>query len=1461
MRHSGLLAFIVCVAASISAIGQEEKIGVRPYEMDWAGRTKDDWPSLVDFENLDGWTVETENSIATFERTREQQLFGQYVGKLTYRYEGNGMARVTIRPPQPIPVPEDFDMIGCWIYGNNWAWVTDASTPRVGISILFGVPGQEKEEAVFLKTVDWKEWFLPLRRLTDDQIKRIVKQGATFNGIRIDNGRNKADRMLFFDSLTMHKEEFKPLTFKPRPLRGIDMFEGQGTGANNGPGRLPFPTREDTILPDSAAAGSVNDAKQDGNAFELTYAGSDGNLVLRYEPKSGRWDDIQMKWNDGAWFQPLFGGGAQFFAPNRGIAPEKADLIKAELVGKSIVSTWKFTLGEKSFDATYTMQMKGKTLILDTKSLGGKLGVVAFGGAKGLENPRAFLIPYYDYAAGRPGAVVSGTADKPLFYTAHMDWYRSNASTPWGDSRVADGIAYANGGVKYIPKTDGTTNDCFERFFVTVSPKFEETLPNIPNPKSPWKHIAGTHQWRSHGAGNRDRDKAYWYNIWRHGMRKCLITDHEVCWRDGGESFTFRTKAAPKKGGDQGMYDYARYMQDTLGFVYGPYNNFTDFAPVNEYWSTDMIARQANNQLQPAWARCYGPKPQYAIEYCAELSPINQKKFHFSTAYCDVHTSVTPWGRCDYDYRVPGAGTFAATFYSYGEIMLHQKKAWNGPVYSEGPHFCFYSGLTDGNYAQDRSYYLPSDPWLVDFDLRKIHDQECNFGMGNHDMFFRGRWKIVGEEGTDAAVDRFLAATLAFGHPGFLVSMGGTRRTMRGYFMLQQLHERYTQVSADTIGYVDANGKIYETSEALANGVYKRSQVVVRYKDGTCVATNGSVKEWMKTTFGGREIDLPPQGYMGWTEDGKVNVISAMHNGERCDYAVTPEYIYIDGRDKAFQRFAKAASSGAGVIRKIDKDNCELIPLNGAECGWGSVFGLSIAKATALDKDMKEIGPAKIRHARGLTYILPVEGAFSYNLKLGRARRMMDLQSDNSVVAAGESVVVTDRAGEKHTVKIPDDAKKGQRIWFEINKQWIDFTVDELVSVDYKMVDNDVEFTFAAKRPDVKELACTFEGLSKTVAMDKDGHAKVLFKMPEMVETEMRTAELSLASGSTKQTVVLGLNIVYEPVPYSYNWQKPVSKGICFRKGKEQESIGGTGASAVWKAGTEAGLACDGVLKSGWFMHPPYMGGVGYTYVTYNMDVPDDDAAMFRAVVGKNDGSDLGDGIWFYVYVKDAAGKETKVGEQRVNEHVWKPIEANLAPWKGQTILLKLVSDVGPADNSTGDWSCWAEMRLESKDMRFARSLDKVGAQFTFEVPKDYVKGLTTADLRKAKRGWLCYEGQGFNSNPGSYESYGVLNGVNFGLLKASDGDETKNTWGEEIRNELSDKALKALVKYSRFELINSSEDYYKLRRFRVVLELEDGRTVSSKIMTAAVTQPGDWAYAEGILVDMASIVTIPIEF
>ena len=455
-----------------------------------------------------------------------------------------------------------------------------------------------------------------------------------------------------------------------------------------------------------------------------------------------------------------------------------------------------------------------------------------------------------------------------------------------------------------------------------------------------------------------------------------VVTDHETLWRDEGESFTFRTRAAPGKGGDQGAYDYARLMQDKLGFIYGPYNNFTDFAPVNEFWNFDMVARDPHNQLQHAWMRCYAPKPARAVEYCARLAPQIQAKFHFSTAYCDVHTAVAPWHRVDYDPRVPGAGTFAAVFYAYGEIMLLQKQAWHGPVYSEGNYHCFYMGLTDGNYGQDQSYRPAENPWLVDFDLRQMHPLGCNFGMGNLDMFYANvPQPRATPEQREAEIDRFLAATVAFGHPGFLVMEGGYGHALRSYYMLQQLQSRYCLANADDIRYVTADGQLLDTSRAVAGGAFRRSQVVTRYADGTVTAANGSRTERLRCAAFGRTLDLPPNGYAGWTTDGALDVISGDTQGHRCDYAATPAYLYVDGRG-AFARFDRAAGDGLGVCRLLPKGQYEIILYRDAQCG----FAVSAASAVALDKDNHELGPAELRSKDGLTYVAPVKGAFSYRL-------------------------------------------------------------------------------------------------------------------------------------------------------------------------------------------------------------------------------------------------------------------------------------------------------------------------------------------------------------------------------------------------------------------------------------------------------------------------------------------------
>lgn len=951
-----------------------EVVGKRPYELVWAHRDADDHPPLVDFEDMTGWQVTCKDAQATLERTREQQIWGRHVARLTYRGTGRSPS-VWIKPPKKIPIKQPFDAVTLWLYGNNWGWAPDPKTPQVAVHVHFA-DGAGKPFEVPLGRVDWKEWSLLHRRLEPDQIVR-VPSGASLLGIEIKGGRNRDDRTIYLDNLAVYTEVFKPLTFEPRPQRGIDLPGGVIAGTNTGPGRLPFPSRAQTILPDNLAAEFRTIVKAEGNAFVFTYSEADGKQVYRLEPKSGTWSDLTVRWGDqGDVIHPCNDGGVWLQTKSGPALPKQAEHLGSRRVGDVVESRWRLSAAETSAEVTYTYRLWNKSLVIDTRVSGGVVAEVRFGRASGLKAPRLVTNPFFPAHGGRPAVAVTGTAEKPLFLTGNVDWYLTNASILWARNEVKPDAVIYHGGTRYLPRTDGKRNDCFERFFLTVSPRYEEVLPTIPNPVSPWKSITGTHLWRAHGASDRAHDTRFWTDCHRWGMTQVVITDHETGWRDEGESFTFRTRAAPGKGGDKGQYDYARLMQDTLGFVYGPYNNYTDFAPVNEYWNTDLISRTPDNQLQHAWMRCYAPKPARAVEYCARLAPEIQKKFHFSTAYCDVHTAVAPWDRVDYDARVPGAGTLSAVFYSFGEIMLLQKQAWHGPVYSEGNNHAFYCGLTDGNYGQDQAYRPAENPWLVDFDLLKLHPLCCNFGMGNLDMFYAGKATPRNTaEQKDAWLDRFLAATVAFGHPGFLVYEEGVASALRSYYMLQQLHSRYCLARAQDIRYVDDQGRLLETSAAVASGAYTRSQVVTRYSDGTVTAANGHSNERMKTQAFGRAIDLPPNGYCGWTRDGSIDVWSRDVDGHRADYAATPAYIYIDGRGK-FVRAAKAAGNGMGICRILPDGAHEILLHDGARCG----FAVAADNAVALDKSGRKLGPAKMKMEQGLIYVEPVAGAFSYRL-------------------------------------------------------------------------------------------------------------------------------------------------------------------------------------------------------------------------------------------------------------------------------------------------------------------------------------------------------------------------------------------------------------------------------------------------------------------------------------------------
>ncbi len=1325
----GLLAVVAVGVAVVLPRGlvagdEEGPVGKRPYEMEWAGRTADDHPALVDFEDLAGWTVECQDAEAHFARTRREQLWGRYVGTLTYRGTGPN-PRVVLRPPKPVTWAGGFDCVNFWVYGNNWAWMPDPSTPPVDIAVVFRTP-QGQEVRVSLGRVHWREWWVMHRRLAPEQ-QALTQQGAALVAIEVAGGRNREDRQLHFDNLSVYREELPPLRFEPRPLRNLTLPPGQTTGTNTGPGRLPFPTREETLLPDNLTRDFRVELERQGEAFVFRYRGEDGQLEYRYRPATGTLSDIEASWQGPArgqakppepvTFRPLVDGGVVFAKDDRGGhgpiplpasgtqkpaagaaqsslakgSPAVARLIDCRQAGPTVVARWELPCGSHTAVVEYTLRLWQKSLVIDLACRGGHVEEFRFGRAVGLPEPRLVTLPYLTCDQRRPAVVVAGPTERPLFVFGLVDYYRSNASALWAANRVgADGVVY-NGGSRYRPKTDGLRNDCFERVFVTVSPRFEELLPNIPNPPSPWMHVAGERLWIAHGASDREKDYALWKRVARYGMTKLVITDHETGWRDGGESFTFRTRAAPGKGGDQGQADYARKVR-ALGFRYGIYNNYTDFAPVNEFWNEDLVTRLPDGNWQTAWPRCYNPKPARAVEFEARLAPVIQKKFQLDTAYCDVHTAVAPWHYCDYDARVPGAGTFAATFYAYGEIMLHQKQTWGGPVYSEGNNHWYYCGLTDGNYGQDQAARLDERPWLVDFDLRKLHPLCCNFGMGNPGMFY-GRGEGLGKtpQERQSRLDRFLAATLAFGHTGFLVMEGGMPAAVRSYFNLQQVHAAYAQATAVDIRYADAQGNLLDSTAAVASGAHRRSQVQTRYSNGLVVTVNGHPTQSWKIPAG----ELPPNGWHVHDPSGRLVAWSMMYEGHRADYVDSPAYLYADGRGQ-FTRFPKAACDGQLVVHKRPDGTRELIPV-----GQCTEFAIALdgkaATATALDEEGKPLGPAQTRMARGLVYVLAMPGAFSY-LVTPTEPPATALRSARQSVVPGETVEIA--GAQRHRFTVPADAKPGTHLWFSGEGTWIDFRVVPLV--DARLVfDDRLELWLVPHMPEGTEPGrVELEG--KPVGP------------PLVAGKAWRYREPNARAFDRAAVVEIPLRVTAGPLSFQRSWWLKVEKGRVqhplswqeFQAG--QRVRGGEESPLAPDSGAlvhERATACGGVTRPALFMHPPYQHGVGYCFAVFEpVDLPAEPLA-FRCLIGKADGSDPGDGILFRVSVVGPDGRETLAAEKRWTQHAWTPLEADLSAWAGKRVRIKLVADVGPADNSVGDWAGWSDLRLESLQPRWMATL------------------------------------------------------------------------------------------------------------------------------------------------------------
>ncbi|MFQ6133438.1 MAG: hypothetical protein ACE5R4_15455, partial [Armatimonadota bacterium] len=971
--------FVLCALALLAAapaLGQEPEAVYpasnqdrgdaepqpRPYEMDWAGRTEPNHPQLVDFEDLGGWTVACHaGAQAHAYRSKGRQLFGQWTARLVYTGE-SAASWFRLQPPDPIPIPGEFTAVNLWMWGNNWGWINPPKHARVGLHVVIeDAKGDRYRLYVGNNNCDY--WFLQHKTVVSPTGRFLgqplggadaeLEYPAKFVGIDVTGVTDRTEAELYLDALSFYEMEWKPLEFDPIPEE------------------LPWPTTPDTILPTFKQPVRASVARA-GDAWLFLAEGPDDAVAYRYTPETGSLGDLRAE-AGGQRFQPCAGGGIVFdFGDGPQLAGSEglpAEPLGQSFEGNTVTARWRATKGDASAEYELRFTLKGKSLVIDASASGGYATEFRIGAARGLREPKLVFVPYLTVSGTGPRVVSSDG----VFVLGLMDWYNSDASLLFSDDGYGqNGDVSCNGGARYLPKTDGKRNDLRERFFLNVSSDFHEVLPNIPNPKCDTMDTAKHCVWRNIGVPQPEMLRKYH----AYGIENFISCLHEVGWRDAGESFTMRLRAAPRIT-DEGLQEYSELVRGIDAYRFGTYTNYVDFPPVNENWNEDDVCLDSNGEWQRAWPRCYALKPLRAAEKEAHYAPRINEKFGTTAQYCDVHTAYSPWGRTDYDARTPGAGMFRTQFNAFARLLWNESKAHKGPVFSEGRHQMYYAGIVDGNYGQMQGGNRWRNPPLVDFDLLKMHPLMTDFGMGMPSMFFEreGDWRSDHSR-TSPYFDRFHTSTIAFGHIGFLANEWGFDGTLKSYYMLQAVQRRYVGVEVEDIRYADEAGGLLPTSEAVAKGVHERGQVYVEYANGLRIWANLSFgNDWRVHTPVGQYV-LPPAGHFCYRE-GDLLQYAATWDGKRWDLVRSPEYAYLDTRGELI-RAGYVTTRGAVAVKRIDDRSAWVIPATEAEevtISDDALPGCHVASgrvtAEAVNEAGEVVGQAEVRQGYRQATVMP----------------------------------------------------------------------------------------------------------------------------------------------------------------------------------------------------------------------------------------------------------------------------------------------------------------------------------------------------------------------------------------------------------------------------------------------------------------------------------------------------------
>lgn len=584
---------------------------------------------------------------------------------------------------------------------------------------------------------------------------------------------------------------------------------------------------------------------------------------------------------------------------------------------------------------TYTFGLKGYTLMVcvDSPSVRGQGGYCSFrsGISEGMEKASIHNSIYVE-------EISVTDVDGKCFLSAYPDKAKSNGTRFQNQpSATATGSVHGLCAL-YELNSHGQTNPLRERFYVTVSDVFLDCVYLTNGQPSQYldqlvdRVILDSWNWQDPYTV---REANFGNIIQEVGMKDSILVEHR--WQFGTLDMANPVHYPANTtlwGTEEEFQSYIKKMKD-LGclvflhedywFVHPHEDNYyyndlhTYFPEMNSI--EDAIAQHADGSLRVGW-QSDGKDPSYAIvlkgrpyvsyatrsDMLAKYADREGKKIQAAYkpdgSFLDVNGGVDPdyMNQLTYNADCAYGRTLSQVIADNVQMFQVIRNNYKGAVMSEGAQGVRSFGSAYAGWLESGSREITdccNCMIMPDYELKYIRPLMINQGMGPLGRF------LVGAEDRAAAVDKYWAAAIAYGHTGFVSyllpeNLHEKDKLVNDYYLFRALQPQYLAagVEVESIEYVDASGKAMVLEEALRSGYdFRAARVRIAYSSGLELCLNFAKENWI-VSLGGKTYTLDTNGWAAVNPREEFEEFSCLVEGCRVDYVNSRLYTYVNTRGR-----------------------------------------------------------------------------------------------------------------------------------------------------------------------------------------------------------------------------------------------------------------------------------------------------------------------------------------------------------------------------------------------------------------------------------------------------------------------------------------------------------------------------------------------------------------------------------